>query len=216
MKKNFFFLPLVFIALLLAACSPTDVTGVWMDKDYDGGVIKKVLVVGVFKQDGIRRKVEDALVLKLSEKNVEAVASYRVLSGSELSGKKGIEFSLEKGGFDSLLIATVTEKRKEGQITQGAGYGFPASYHNSWDSYYARSRGFVGRPGYDTPFHDRVIPARVTTRDIYSLETNLYHASGKNLVLSVLSDVYTGLPVDKLITSFVGTVIKKLSENNLL
>ncbi len=202
--------------LLLPACSTTDVTNVWFDKQYTGGPVKKVLVLGVFKIANIRRGFEDEVVARFAEKNIEAVASYRIFSLSELAEKEAIAAKIQASDFDSVIVSKVVDTRVKESISKSY-RGTPYDYSGRWDSYYARSMGQVRSPAYTSPLVPVYVgTAEVDIRNIYSLETNLYKVVDKGLVSSIMSDIYTGQPHDLMIRSFVKILMKRYSSDGLI
>jgi hypothetical protein len=73
-------LPLV---LLLAACAATTVDGTWKRPEMAGQRIEgPVLVVGVARDETVRRIFEDDMVAKLAARGVKAMRSYEVVPGA--------------------------------------------------------------------------------------------------------------------------------------
>jgi hypothetical protein len=68
------------LALLLAACAATTVDGTWTRPETAGRRIEgPVLVVGVARDETVRRIYEDDMAAKLAARGIEAVRSYEVV-----------------------------------------------------------------------------------------------------------------------------------------
>lgn len=55
-------LPLIAAAVLFSACATTQIINQWSDPSYTSPSFKRIMVIGVSKQDSIRRTFEDELV----------------------------------------------------------------------------------------------------------------------------------------------------------
>jgi len=217
MKKNILGKVTAFILLLiLAACSSTDVRGVWRDENYSGGSLKKVLVVGVFANDLVRRSSEDEFVNRFREKGIEAVASYRIFPLAALAEQQEIKDKVRGQDFDSIIISRVVDKRQVESIESRPVYAVPTGYYRRWDAYYDYSVGYITSPGYATPLIIGSSTDYVKTRDVYQVETNVYTVADENLILSIMSDTYSGLPYEALVRDFVKTVMGQLDKNSML
>lgn len=70
------------LTLLLAACAATTVDGTWQRPETAGQRIEgPVLVVGVARDETVRRIFEDDMVAKLTARGVKATRSYEVVPG---------------------------------------------------------------------------------------------------------------------------------------
>jgi hypothetical protein len=70
------------LALLLAACAATTVDGTWTRPETAGRrIVGPVLVVGVARDETVRRIYEDDMAAKLAARGIEAVRSYEVVAG---------------------------------------------------------------------------------------------------------------------------------------
>ena len=65
------------VAAVLVACATTTVEGTWTRPGFNGTQISApVLVVGVARDETVRRLFEDAMVARLGTQNVKAIPSY--------------------------------------------------------------------------------------------------------------------------------------------
>jgi len=75
--------PLLLLALLLAACAATRVDGTWTRPEMAGQRIEgPVLVVGVARDETLRRIFEDHMAAGLAARGIKATRSYEVVPGA--------------------------------------------------------------------------------------------------------------------------------------
>mgnify|MGYP001034148475 CR=1 FL=1 len=136
----------LYCALVLAACSPTVLTGSWRDPAYTGGPPKKILVVGMAQKDLVRRMFEDEFVRQLQEAGVQAAASYPIFSPAQLKEQREqIEAEVRKLGCDQVIVTRLVDRRIEEVTTPGTAYG-TSYYGGGWNSYYRDSYTVVYQP----------------------------------------------------------------------
>ena len=75
LKRNL----LIFLAIALAACGSTITEDTWKEESYNKK-ISKILVIGIEKDEELRRLFEDTLVSQLKGRRVEATASLDLLA----------------------------------------------------------------------------------------------------------------------------------------
>ena len=94
---------IIFAALLGAAgCSSTKVTSTWKDPAGPTKPIDRVLVVGMVREEGSRRQLEEQLVTQLEKKNVASLPSHRFDVPLDYEGIKEL---VERHGFDAVLVS---------------------------------------------------------------------------------------------------------------
>ena len=93
----------------LNSCSTTALTAVWKDSAYQGGPMKKVLVIGVFKEQNIKRFFEDEFARQLKPRGVDAVPSYTVFPEEDILDKTTITEKMKELKMDSVLVTRVAD-----------------------------------------------------------------------------------------------------------
>lgn len=212
---NFKLLSVIFviIAFVLSGCSSTYVTGSWKNPDYTGKV-KKVYIIGIAKQDTVRRIFEEDMRQQLSSYGVSGIASYNDLK--EKKDKAFIKNKASSAGADSVMVTRAIGKRTEQVVNPGristydygprysrGGY-YPEPYYRNYGNYYSRS--------YDTVYE----PATVTNFEIISIEANLYDLATEELIWGAQLETVVDNNIDKLVSDFVKEVSKDLKEKGLL
>jgi hypothetical protein len=111
------------VALAGAACStPTAVTSEWKDPSYTAGPLHNVLVFGARLDDNQRRTLEDGFVSALNAHGVRATPSYTIFSGP-LPERSEARATIQKGGFDGVLVSTMRGVKERTYVEPGAGWG---------------------------------------------------------------------------------------------
>lgn len=109
LKFSFRYAALLCISILMlsaiTSCGTTKSIATWTDSEYTGGPLKKIVVVGVFKNLSSRREFEDKIAKKITENSgVEAVPSLKFLTPGVKYEYKNMEKIFSEKGFDGILI----------------------------------------------------------------------------------------------------------------
>ncbi len=200
MKKILFLL--FFTLLCLAACSSSKVTGVWQDEEYREAPFENILVVSFFLDGEVGRMSEVELARLLRKKGISASAGQIVLPAGSRSSVEKITEAIGNHAFDGILISRIVDKIEETRTTS------KSACNSRWDSDYRQNQRYSLSP---------CQPNSMTTATaVFSLETKLYSAKDKTLVMSMNSASTADRPSDKLVKDFVGKVAKRLSNSGLL
>ena len=188
---------------LLSGCTQTEITSVWVDPEYHGDGINNVFVVGVAKNGGLRRILEDEFVTLFKGRGVAATASYRVLPDEDLGNEKKLESQVKESGSDAILMTRVIDIRRDSQyIPPDYIYAPPINYYGGWHGYY--NQAWMLTPGYTVEYETAV------------LETNLYDLKTDKLIWSARSDTPTDGKMGKLIKDFARLIINQLADAKLI
>lgn len=130
-------------SLLLTACSTTSLDGSWTRPEVAGKRLQgPVLVVGVARDDTVRRVYEDEMVARLSARGVEAQRSYELVP--EALTKDTVEHlqqAARKAGATHILSTAVIGQERETVVYQdpfvyGGWGGYPGWYGSYWGMAY--------------------------------------------------------------------------------
>lgn len=186
------------LAVLAAACATTQLSAVWRDDGYQGHP-KNILMIAAVKNVTYRRSIEQEFVRQLKARGVNAVAAFTVFPGDETIDKATVVAKIQELGSDAVLVSKFVEQKTVTSYVPSAPSGHPG-YYGSMYGYYS----YTPAPGY-------------TVTDEYAvLVTNLYDAKTERLVWTAMSETYLGSINEKLIPSFVETILKKLTAQNVL
>lgn len=185
--------------LLLTSCSATTMSAVWKDPNYQGGKLKKVLVVGVAKDDVIRRLFEDEFTRQLKAHGTDAYPSYSMIPSTEMLDEDTVNAKTANLGMDAILVTRFVNKKKETVYTPGTTY-----YAGGWYNWYSRGYGYATSPGYYSEY------------EVISLSTNIYDTQSGKMIWSGMSDTVTGGSVQVEIKELIDAITKSLTANQLI
>jgi hypothetical protein len=183
---------------LPASCATTKMTDTWKDDNYRG-TIRKVVVIGIFKEPDTRKIFEDEFADRLRARGVDATASHKILSAAELPDKDVMIGNIRKLGADGVLVTRVVDTETVKTHVPGQAYVVP-TYYSYYGSYYSYSY----RPGY------------TETEGYAYTETNLYGLGDEKLIWSGRSKTKFSATRYELIQAFVKTMLDGLSEAKLI
>ena len=185
---------------LPASCATTKMTDTWKDDNYRG-TIRKVVVVGIFKEPDTRKIFEDEFADRLRARGVDATASHKIISEAELPDKDVGIGKIRKLGADGILVTRVMDMETVKNYVPGQAYAVP-SYYSYYGGYYSYSYNY--RPAY------------TETEGTAYLETNLYNVGDEKLIWSGRSKTKLSATRYELIQAFVKTMLDGLSEAKLI
>jgi hypothetical protein len=190
---------------LLASCATTKLTETWKDDQFRG-TIRKVAVIGIFKNPDTRKIFEDEFADRLRARGLEAVASHKFIPDAEMPDKDIVIGKIRKFGADTIIVTRIVDVQTEKIIVPGRDYLIP-NYYTNYGTYYTH----VYQAGY------------TAEEGAAFAETNLYSASDEKLIWSGRSktNLSTGtgsrpIPRYELIQAFVKTMIDRLSNDKLI
>jgi len=189
---------LLSLSLLASCASTSSLTAVWKDQAYQGPV-KRVVVLGVAKQQAIRNFFEDEFVKQLKARGVDAAASYAIIPFAQMSDRNLVAAKIKAVGADAILATRLIDRKNVETYVPGSMSTYP-SYYNSWGGYY----GYVYSPGY------------VVQDEYVFLETNLYLTSTEKLAWSARSETWVVKSDQDLMKSFIELIVDKLSSDKLI
>ena len=195
-KRSVLLLAVCFI--LTASCATTKMTDAWKDENYRG-TIRKVVVIGIFKEPDTRKIFEDEFADRLKARGVEALASHKIIPDAELPDKEAVIGKIRKAGADSVLVTRVVDTETVKTYVPGETYIVP-SYYGYYGTYYS----YIYKPGY-------------TVQEGYAYtETNLYGLGDEKLIWSGRSKTKFAATRYELIQAFVKVMIDGLSADKLI
>ena len=193
------FVLILFVGFFLAAsCATTKMTDAWRD-DAFRGTIRKVVVIGIFKEPDTRKIFEDEFADRLRARGVDATASHKIIPDAELPDKDVVLGKIRKLGADTVLVTRVMDMETEKNYVPGQAYAVP-TYYGYYGAYYSYSY----RPGY------------TETKGSAYMETNLYNVGDEKLIWSGRSKTKLSATRYELIQAFVKTMLDGLSEAKLI
>lgn len=184
-------------ALLLAACASTTMLSAWFDTSYQGGPLKKIVVVGVGAQATDQRIFEDAFAQQLRAAGIEGIPGYTVASGEAEQSDAAFTAALDRSRADGVLIVQLLGVDTRTPIATTMAPGPPMSW--GWSRAPAPSFGRTLVP----------MP-QVSQQDIARVETRLYEIRSRQLIWAASTDTFNPTSVARETPGFAELVIREL------
>jgi len=192
------------LALLLAACASTTVDGTWIRPELTGQRIEgPVLVVGVARDETVRRIYEDDMVAKLAARGIKALQSYEVVPGV-LDGDSDTRLLQEarRAGARYLLSTAVIGQDLEQTI-----------YQDPWPY-----PGFVGYRGWYGAYWGMSWPAyaQVRTYRVYIAQTALTRADADRVEWITRTRTTAPTNIESETRAFVDVILGAMAKDGLV
>jgi len=202
-KRLHIFIMVVSLSFLIA-CATTKIQSVWSDASYQGGPMIKVFVMGLSKDQTIKRLYEDEFARQLKMHGTQAFPSYTVIPTEKMSDDSFIKEKINEIGVDAALVTRLVDTKTIQRTYPPEMYYVPAPYYRGWHGYYRSSYQYMVSPGY------------TTTEQTVVLETNLYSMQNDQLIWSALSETFVEGSAQGLIKSLVQKLIDDMAARDLL
>ena len=194
----------VIFIFLATSCAGTKFLSVWRDSAYRGGILQKILIVGVSDKLSNRRIFEDELAGQLKSHGTEAISSATVIPTMKELNEAAVKEAAIKLNADAVLI-THLEGVSEKTVYHPPVYDYSANPDYNRLGYYYRSvQQHVYTPGY------------VATYKYVRLENKLYETGTEKLLWAATSETFDPDSVNAVVESLSKIVIKSLKESGLI
>jgi hypothetical protein len=187
--------------LTLAACASTELVNQWSNPAYTSPSFKKVMVIGVTKQAGIRRTFEDEFVAQLKAAGVNATPSYLYIPQDGPVGEAVLKQALKEAAADAMIITRLVRVQQKTEIAPG---------------YYPPDPAMAVHPLYTTAWNDYYEPPIVYRSEIYTCETSLYDTLKNRVVWSGTAQTTTPGNLNQEIKDYAGVMISALKDKKLI
>ena len=209
---------LMLIALMVAACSSTTMSGSWSDPAFTKKA-KNVYIIGISKDETRRRIFEDTFGRQLASQGIKTFSSYKDLPNNKEADREAIIQRMKAEGCDSVILTQLIDTRKEtvtspGRVSgyssgpyyggrRGGGYGGGGRYNN-WGSYYGSRTDITYQPPTSTEFV------------IATVESVMYDLESEEMIWSGQLETVIEGNFEKMVQDFVDTVSKDLAEKGII
>lgn len=190
--------------ILLTSCATTEIKSVWNDATYNGGPLIKVFVMGLAKDQTVKRLYEDEFVEQLKARGVQAFPSYSVIPQEKMGDENYVLEKIKGLGVDATLVTRLVDNKTIQTYYPPEMYYAPAPHYRGWNGYYRSSYNYMVGPGY------------TATEEAVVLETNIYSVQNNQLIWSALSETFMEGSSESLIYSLVQKLIKDMEAKDLL
>jgi hypothetical protein len=196
-------LPIVLlIVFILGGCASSNtLVSQWSNPGYTSQSFTRLMVAGIGGETSIRRNFEDEFVTQLRAAGVDALPSYRYMAEEEKIDEAKLKQAARTAGRDAVIFARAVN------VEQKTEYG-PSYYPTPSFGIFGRNVGAVWHGLYGSP--------TVRRYNEYTSETTLHDLTKNEVVWTGTVKTTEPQNVNKAIKEYVGTVVKALSEKNLL
>lgn len=197
------------LASTLVSCSSTSMVSHWADPEMAGQKLGNVLVIGVAKNDGLRRQFEDALASAIQRSKVPASPSYTFLARSDDITEEAVNDLAKDSGFTNISVTRLIDHKKVQEyvppsVTTTYAPAYPSYYYGGWYGYYSASYATVVTPGY------------TYETEYVSLETNVYDVAKGKLVWSGVTSTELGSAAASHIPELVNILTSYMRQDKIL
>ena len=197
-----------FSCFVISSCATpkAELTSVWKDQAYQGGYLKKILIIGASRKESTRRYFEDEFVRQLRARGTDAVASYEIIPFDKVLDKATVTEKMKGSRVDSVLITKMLFKTTVDTYT-------PPQQPN-WNELYTESfSGGEEAFGYAS---GTSAPKTSTGKAVVRLEINLFETGAEKPLWSASSDMPVKDDPKNEIKSLVDVLIQRLVQERLI
>jgi hypothetical protein len=196
------------LAFLLAGCADTKLEKTWTAPEVGSLKFSKVFILGLVKDDMVRRLAEIAIRNDITR--VPTVTSFSVLPEiSDLADKAKVIEAIKASGADGLIVMRSLYRDTEVEYTGNT--ALPMQYQ-IFSDYYGTY--------YDVGAYYAADRRQVSADNIFGIETNIYDARTDKLVWSgqtrSTKNLVKGHDVNALISDVVNTLRAALKSQKLV
>jgi hypothetical protein len=184
------------LSVSMSSCATTALTSVWKDSAYQGGPLKKILVMGVFREINLKKYFEDEFARELKARGVDAVASYTVFPEEDILNKEIIAEKIKELKMDSVLVTRVIDVRDV------SGYETNPTHVNPGGDFYN--------------YYVMCCQTTVMSGYVVMLETKIFEEKYDKLLWSATSESSLQRYREDTIQSFISAAIRDLHNKNLV
>lgn len=135
------------IAAALSGCaSSTTLVNMWRDPDYSHPM-RSVLVIGMQRNQAVRRNWEDRMAEELSTRGIHATPSYQLFQ-NDLPDTAEIITGVRQEGFDGVMMVRPLGVETETHYVPGYTRTVPSLGYDPWYGVYYNNYRHIYEPGY--------------------------------------------------------------------
>ena len=187
---------LAFVILVLFSCSPSSqFTNLYVDEAYKGMQLKKVLVVGMAKEEWKRKVYENEFRSQLIKRNVEVLTAWQELPKGETISKETFYKYFSDKNIDAVFVVMAAGSKTETTLSKGGSanvyVGFYGFYVSSASYYYS--------------------PVTTSEESVVYMQTNIYETTDGTLIWSVKTQSFEPQNTGEVIKTVSYNVVSKLA-----
>jgi len=199
-------LAMTFISFFSLTCASTttNLTWVWKDDQYQGGLLDDVMIVGITKNPIRRKMFEDAFVKQFKSNGVNAVSSAAVIPPEEALTRDQVLVEVEKLGLDAILVTHLTAMQSKEKYVPPSTSAYPHPAYARFDIYSYATGEYTKYGG------------SYTNRTDLHLETNIYEAESQMIIWSGKSQTIRAKYLSEVIDALCRAVLNDLRKKKLI
>ena len=198
MRKFLLGVSAIIFLMILSACATSALTSVWEDSAYKGGPAKKILIIGVFKDQDEKTSFEDEFQRQLKAAGTDAVVSHTVFPEEDIIDREAIKSKVKELNVDSVLVTRVMDVKNAG--------GF--------ETYPSRVDAGGGGSFYD--YYVMCCQTMVSEGYVLVLETKIFEGKSDKPIWSALSETSLQYSRESTFRVFIESAIKNLRTKHLI
>lgn len=187
------------IGFLVTSCANTSVKDSWMEEGHTKSY-KHPMIIGISDSQQTRRIYENYMVTELKKKNINAIASYTLISSKQKIDRDSVNDAIKGTDIDSVLVSYLVSADTEViHRDSPLNTGYSSNVENSMVSETLIS-----------------VRGRSSDGEVVTLKNDLYDVQTESLVWSVQTKSVAPESIDQVITEVTTLLIKKLFDDELL
>lgn len=197
---NFKLLTSLFL-LILISCSPSSqFTNLYVDDAYKGLKFKKVLVVGMAKEEWKRKVYENEFRKDLMQHNVQVLTAWQELPKGETISKETFYKYFSDKNIDAVFVIMAAGSKTEETMTSAGSsnvyVGFYGFYVSSASYFYS--------------------PVTTSEETVVYMKTNIYETSKGTLIWSIKSQSFEPQNTGDVIKTVSYNVVSELAQQGYI
>jgi hypothetical protein len=191
-----------FSALFIAGCATTHLDSQWSSPDFANNKITgKLLVVGVSRDDTVRRLYEDEMTIQLANRGLTTVRSYELIPGPlVLDGNTALQKAARDAGANMILSSVVVAREHVDRVISDP----MPRYGMNFDGWY----------GYYWPY--AYVRTEIRSFDRYTVGTSLTDVATGKIMWSARTQTENVDHVDREIKAFATVIVNALAKGGKL
>jgi len=183
----------VLFVSFMNACATTELTSVWKNEAYQGGPLRKILIIGVDRNQDMKKLLENEFVLQLKATGIDAVPSHTVLPEDTILEKETITAKISELRIDSVLITTLVDVQ-ETEAYESPTFFAPTGFYG----YYMQCCYNV-MSGYNVEIETRIFDAHYDTLIWSALSATVLERAREKTIQSYIASIVNELQIAKLL-----------------
>ena len=182
------------LVILVSCSSSTQLTDVYVDETYSGKEMKKILILGLAKDEWKRKVYENEFRTQLLAHNIEALVAWQELPKGEKLNKETFEKYFKDKNVEAVLVVI-----EGGESTDQTLYkGGVSNVYVGFYGFYLSTASFFYSPSY------------LAEEKVVHMRTNLYETKDAKLIWSARSQSYEPKSTKEVIQTVSRSVVDEL------